>query len=121
MSPQVETRLFDQLERFLDLTVSDTKLTASNMANIDTPGYRTLGMDFGTEMRDAMARMDAGATAQPAHLRAVDGLIARPDGNNVSMDREGLQLAEEQLKFKTGVALMRLESQRVLDAIRADK
>ncbi len=45
----------------------------------------------------------------------------RPDGNNVSMDREGLNMAEAQLKFKPGVALMRLENQRVMDAIHADK
>ena len=31
----------------------------------------------------------------------------RPDGNNVSMDREGLHMAEVQLRFRTGVALMR--------------
>jgi flagellar basal-body rod protein FlgB len=53
-------------------------------------------------------------------LKAVDGLIARPDGNNVSMDREGLNLAEAQLKFRIGVTLMRSENQRVLDAIHAD-
>jgi flagellar basal-body rod protein FlgB len=54
------------------------------------------------------------------HVTAVDGLVARPDGNNVSMDREGLKLAEAQLKFKTGVTLLRQEYQRVLDAIHAD-
>ena len=51
----------------------------------------------------------------------VDGLIARPDGNNVSMDREGLNLAEAQLKIKTGVALLRERNQMVMDAIHADK
>jgi len=50
----------------------------------------------------------------------VDGLVARPDGNNVSIDRESLNLAEAQLKFKTGVALLRLEYQRMMDAIHAD-
>jgi len=54
-------------------------------------------------------------------VRKVDGLITRPDGNNVSMDREGLQLAEAQLRFKTGVALLRIENQRIMDAIHADK
>ena len=36
------------------------------------------------------------------------------------MDRGGLNLAEAQLRFKTGVALLREEYQRVLDAIHAD-
>jgi flagellar basal-body rod protein FlgB len=36
------------------------------------------------------------------------------------MDREGLNLAEAQLKFKAGVALLRQEYQRVMDAIHVD-
>lgn len=117
---QIETRLCDQLARYLDLAANQAKVTAANMANIDTPGYRTLGFDFEAEMRNALADADS-TKVQPPHAKEVDGLIARPDGNNVSMDREGLKLAEAQLKFKTGVALMRLENQRVMDAIHADK
>jgi flagellar basal-body rod protein FlgB len=117
---QIETRLSDALGKYLDLAVSETKLTATNMANIDTPGYRSQGFDFGTEMRNAMGTLD-GRTARPVHVQDVDGLIARPDGNNVSMDREGLHLAEAQLRFRTGVALIRLENQRVMDAIHSDK
>ena len=43
--------------------------------------------------------------------------MARPDGNNVSMDRESLNLAEAQLKFRTGVALLRQQYQMSMDAI----
>ena len=120
MAMQVETQLSAQIGRYLDLATSEAKLTAANMANIDTPGYKAVGMDFEGEMREAMAGVEQGTAPQPVHLTAVDGLIARPDGNNVSMDREGLNLAEAQLRFKTGVALLRQENQRVLDAIHAD-
>ena len=71
-------------------------------------------MDFEAEMRQAIAEVEKGQAARPVRVKAVDGLIARPDGNNVSMEREGLNLAEAQLKFKTGVALLREEYQRVL-------
>jgi flagellar basal-body rod protein FlgB len=37
------------------------------------------------------------------------------------MDREGLNMAEAQLKFRVGVALLRVENQTVMDAIHADK
>ena len=121
MSIDIETRLSSQIARYLDLCASEAKLTAANMANIDTPGYRAVGMDFEAEMRDAMSGVDRGLAPRPVRIRAVDGLIARPDGNNVSMDREGLNLAEAQLKFKTGVALLREEYQRVMDAIHSDK
>jgi flagellar basal-body rod protein FlgB len=120
MSMEIETRLSDQLARYLDLATSQAKLTAANMANIDTPGYRAVGMDFEAEMREAMDGVDRGRAPRQVRVKAVDGLIARPDGNNVSMDREGLNLAEAQLEFKTGVALLRQEFQRVMDAIHAD-
>lgn len=121
MNLQIETRLSDQLARYLDLASSETKLTAANMANIDTPGYQALGMDFETEMRQAIAGVDSGQSPQAVQVKKVDGLIARADGNNVSMDRESLNLAEAQLKYRTGVALLRQEYQRITDAIHADK
>jgi flagellar basal-body rod protein FlgB len=37
------------------------------------------------------------------------------------MDRESLNLAEVQLKYKTGIALLHTEYQKVMDAIHADK
>lgn len=121
MSMEIATRLSDQLARYLDLASDEAKLTAANMANIDTPGYRTVGMDFAAEMGEAMQQVDRGSPARPVRVRAVDGLIARPDGNNVSVDRESLNLAEAQLRFKTGVALLHTEYQKIMDAIHADK
>lgn len=118
---QIETRLSDQVARYLDLSSAELKLTAANMANIDTPGYRAVGMDFEAEMREAMVGVDAGSQPRPPRVRLTDGLVSRPDGNDVSMDRESLNLAEAQLRFKTGVALLRGEYQQVMDAIHADK
>ena len=118
---QVETLLSDQVARYLDLASAQTKLTAANMANVDTPGYKAVGLDFEGEMRAALAEVEQGREARAPHVGLQDGLIARPDGNNVSMDRESLNLAEAQLKFKTGVAVLRQQYQMVMDAIHADK
>ncbi len=87
------------------------KVTAGNMANIDTPGYKAQGFDFASEFGNA--------TGEPK-LSEVDGLVARPDGNTVSMDREGLQMAKAQLQFRTGVALMKGEFSRAMSAIHAE-
>jgi flagellar basal-body rod protein FlgB len=130
MGIEVATRLSEEIARYLDLNTRQIEITTANMANIDTPCYRAVGMDFEAEMRRAMAGVDAEdgsdaaggvlAEAGAPHLAPVAGLIVRPDGNNVSMDRESLQLAEAQLKFKTGVALLKREYTRVMDAIHAD-
>ncbi len=123
---EIATRLSSEIAHYLDLDTRQIQLTAANMANIDTPGYRALGMDFEAEMQQAMATADGGLSPEPGgpglnpRVFQEDGLIVRPDGNNVSMDREGLNLAEAQLKFKTGVALLRREYTRIFDAIHAD-
>src|SRR6266568_7818288 len=104
----ITTPLGDQLGKYLDLSSKELKLTAENMANMDTPRYRAKGIDFASEMQrsmaDALNERQGGTSseAQPS-VRDVDGLLERPDGNNVSMDREGLNMAESQLRFRTGV------------------
>lgn len=118
---QIETRLSDAVAKYLDLAVSQTKLTAQNMANVDTPGYHAQGFDFSNEMRAALNGIDRGEATGPVAVTPEEGLVARPDGNNVSMDRESLNLAEAQLKFKSGVSLLHQQYQLVMDAIHADK
>jgi flagellar basal-body rod protein FlgB len=117
---EIETGTAQALGRYLDLANSEIKLTAVNMANLDTPGYKAVGLDFEAEMREALGDVSQGNPGRPPRVRLVDGLIARPDGNDVSMDRESLNLAEAQLKFRVGITLLRSENQTVMDAIRAD-
>ncbi len=116
----VMTPLSDALNRYLDLTSEQMKLTASNMANIDTPGYKTEGFDFEQQFMQEMngsAQTDFGAGAT---VEDVDGLVSRPDGNNVSMDREGMQMAKSQLQFRLGVELLKQQFTNVMDAIHAE-
>ena len=94
------------LERFLDLTTYRQNLITSNIANVDTPGYRTRDIDFRHEFQQAMNNMDA--SSHPV-AREVGGLLERPDGNNVSIDRESLLLAENQIQFRVGVELIKKE------------
>lgn len=118
---QIQTMMSDEVARYLDLASTEARLTAANMANVDTPGYKALGMDFEAEMRAAIGSTQNGHPVQPVRVGFEDGLVARPDGNNVSLDRESLNLAEAQLKFKTGVTLLRQQYQMVMDAIHSDK
>ena len=112
---QVSTPLGDALGKYLDLTADQMKLTAGNMANVDTPGYRTQGFDFAHEFSLALRGGDAGP-----QVSEVDGLTSRPDGNNVSLDREGMQLAKAQLEFRTGVELLKSQYSRMMNAIHSD-
>ena len=112
------TPIGDALGRYLDLASDQMKITAGNMANVDTPGYRTLGFDFSEEFSRALSGNSLLAVSP--RVSNIDGLTARPDGNNVSLDREGIQLAKAQLEFRTGVALLKSEYSRVMSAIHED-
>ena len=117
----IASRLSEALGKYLDLTSDQMKLTASNVANVDTPGYKTQGMDFGSAFAQAMKSLDGiGSGVVNEGVGDVDGLVARPDGNNVSMDRESMQLAKEQLQFRTGVELLKSEYSEMMSAIHAD-
>ena len=121
----ITTQLSDELSRYLDLSELELKLTAQNMANVDVPGYRTVGFDFAEEMERSMndvlaERRGAKLTKPGVNVLKVDGLIERPDGNNVSMDREGMKMAEAQLQFHIGEELIKNEFSTILDAIHAD-
>jgi flagellar basal-body rod protein FlgB len=115
----IESKATETLGRFLDLTVFRHSLITSNLANIDTPGYRTRDINFKQELERAGGESEF-ATFSPT-ARPVQGLLERPDGNNVSMEREGLLLAETQLRFQAAVQLLRVEFHRLASAINEGK
>jgi len=118
---QISTPTSEALAQYLSLTTAQLRLTASNMANIDTPGYTTQGFDFQQELaRQLQATPNPlGQSVTAPEIQSVDGLVARPDGNNVSIDREGLQLAKSQLQFRMGVLLLKGEFATISSAIHA--
>jgi flagellar basal-body rod protein FlgB len=115
----IETPTMQRVEHFLDLVTFRHELISSNLANVDTPGYRTQDIDFETEMRRAEQRLE-GAPVSP-HVQQVKGLIERPDGNNVSLERETLALARVQLQYRAGVELLRNEIHTLQSAINEGK
>ena len=111
---EISTPITHLLERFLDVTASRHKLIVANVANIDTPGYRTKDLDFRGELQRAVSETNPEMTTVARNVR---GLLERPDGNNVSLDRESLLLAETQMQYGLATQLVRHEFQKLLSAI----
>lgn len=102
-----------KIEHYMDLLSARQKLVASNIANADTPGYKTKDIDFQTEFLNA-------TSGTPAAVE-VSGLAVRNDGNNVSIDREARLLSENALRFSIASALMRDQIKSVKQAIEEGK
>lgn len=105
--------LANQLEHYMDLLSARQKLVASNIANADTPGYKTQDIDFQTEFRNATSGV-------PMPME-VSGLAVRNDGNNVSIDREARLLSENALRFSIASSLLRDQIKSVKEAIEEGK
>jgi len=90
--------LAGNLEDYLTLLSTRQRLVASNIANADTPGYKTQDIDFESELQNALH------TSPASH--EVAGLVNKNDGNNVSLDREARLLAENALRFNLASNLM---------------
>ena len=106
------------LQGYLQVVTDRQQQITSNIANVDTPGYHGKDIDFQAEIRKVMA----GNNNLPIAPDAQDevGLIERPDGNNVDIDRESMTLAQTQLQFQLGAQLVKSEFHTLLTAIKEE-
>jgi flagellar basal-body rod protein FlgB len=101
-------------ERYMTLLSARQKLVASNIANADTPGYRTKDINFRAEFENAMGGQ-APAVMEP------QGLTVKSDGNNVNLDREARLLSENALRFSIASNFARSELSSIRAAIQDGK
>lgn len=108
----------------LDYHLERHTVLASNVAHVDTPGYRPhdlrrvdTAQSFGTALSVAMQRTDGAHFQLPnADGRAISGQIfednsagAGNDGNYVSLDREAAKVAANQLRYDVVSAVVSAE------------
>lgn len=103
----------DRIERAMDVLSKRQQLVASNISNIDTPGYRTVDIDFDAALARAMESPGAAMT----EARPIGGLAVRNDGNDVNVDREMLNLAATRGRFEISTEMARLRFKQLRAAI----
>jgi flagellar basal-body rod protein FlgB len=101
------------LERYMNLLSTRQNLIASNIANADTPGYKTRDIDFQSEFQSAIN--STGSAME------VPGLKTNNDGNNVSLDREARLLSENAMRFNIASQLMKGQLSQMKMAIEEGK
>ena len=102
-------RVADSVERYMSLLSERQKLVASNLANIDTPGYKTRDIDFHLEF---LSQIEG---SKPTTIEP--DLPSRNDGNNVSLDRETRLLAETGIRFQMASLMARNQLKQMRQAI----
>jgi flagellar basal-body rod protein FlgB len=116
----------------MSLATQRTALIASNLANIDTPGYRTKDFDFAAAFRTEMDKLDRQFSPTPGSqpvaadpgitppelINPLDITFERNDGNDVHLDRENMLLNQTQNVYTLSSNLAQGELRLVLGAIR---
>ena len=89
------------------------EVLASNLANVETPGYRAQELDFASALKDAFRASDESAgpaSMAPPAVVADASAPPRADGNTVDVD---LQMAKLSANAGRYVALGRILQQRI--------
>ncbi|MEO8129300.1 MAG: flagellar basal body protein [Bryobacteraceae bacterium] len=102
------------LQRYMDLLSTRQKLVASNIANADTPGYKTKDLNFQFEY------LSLTQGAEPNVVNA-EGLKTKNDGNNVDIDREARLLSENAIRFNLASTLLKSQIRQLRTAIQEGK
>jgi flagellar basal-body rod protein FlgB len=94
------------LERALSGTARRQAALASNIANVNTPGYQRQDVDFSTALSNAWGAREAVESIDPAVQ--VDRTAAmRADGNSVDIDTEAAEQARTGLTSEAVSAVLK--------------
>lgn len=111
MNDITDRSIMTALGRQLTVAVAKQSVAAGNLANLDTPGYKTRDVSFDDMLAQQVESSAAMAVTRPGHLTGsadaapahdvseVDGLATRRDGNNVGLDRELLSMSRASTDF----------------------
>lgn len=97
----------DLLVQLMSASVLRNEVLMHNVANENTPGFRRSVVQFEDELRAALRRSPAEASAvQP---RVVEDHVTPtgPDGNNVTQELELNAMRENQLLYETYASILR--------------
>jgi flagellar basal-body rod protein FlgB len=107
LDPSRPVEIYDTTQSALEKAIvgasARQQAIAENLANVDTPGYQRVDVDFHTTLRNAMASGDLkDATFSPQRDAAAQ---VRADGSTVDADVEAAAQARNGLEYETLVSV----------------
>ena len=103
------TGLFSQMHLLgnaLDGAEQNHRVLSQNLANVNTPGYKTRRLDFDKLFEQLQSEAARSGMVDDIPIEKLKGLAERVDGNNVDMEREISELKKNALAFQTYSHLM---------------
>jgi len=126
-----ESKTLNAMEGYLDRLSQRHKIVASNLANVDTPGYKTRDITFHATMDELIATESSGRlrTTRERHIEGEafgppanmvfepQGLTERADRNNVDIDREMTKVSETTFGYSMMTQFLRGKYNKIASSI----
>lgn len=93
------------LSKLMDVAQLRAKVHAANIANQNTPGYHAKRVAFEDSFREALVAGKPADEIDPVIFEPRN-TAEQPDGNDVSVDREVLDQAENSTLYNTYLAMI---------------
>lgn len=97
-------------EKVLDYLWQRQTVSLNNVANVDTPGFKSQYITFEEELKERLSEASASGSPRKAVAQAIDSSklrvhttrseTTRLDGNNVDMDQEQIQLVRTAYEYQ---------------------
>lgn len=131
MLEQMTGRL-DTLSSALQLRAQRQQVIASNIANVDTPGYVARDIDFNAALQNALTGQQAPGLAQTnaGHMTITssEGRIGSPlaytvqtqpslDGNSVDLDQQRANFTDNAIRYESTLRFINGHVKTMLSAI----
>jgi flagellar basal-body rod protein FlgB len=128
----LETPTGRYLERAMDYAAARAEVLTQNLANVNTPHYKRMDVDFSAILAETMAEKQMPLTrTNSKHLTGTEIIAAaakpriiidsstkeRFDGNNVNVEFEMAQVTENSLYFQSLSQMWRKEMSKLKMAI----
>jgi flagellar basal-body rod protein FlgB len=108
----------------LDAVWLRQQVISNNIANAETPGYKSKTVEFESLLQDALKgnNLNSGAVSDAIDniepkLVESDAVSSSEDGNNVMLDKENIELARAQLQYEALIISLNAQINRMKYAI----
>lgn len=110
------------MAKCLDGLGARQKVIADNIANVETPGFTRSDVDFESQLKQALECGSESMLENASPEVKADNISpSRPDGNNVSIDKEMADMSKNTMQYEALVQLMSLKSSMIRTAINEGK